>query len=262
MPQDTKETVILSQHSAVRMIHGFAREADYRLPAHIHSFFHFNLVLSGSVEVTTDAGTVTVSAGECFVMPPMVRHSLYSENGYRQIGVDLQKASDEYGIFPLAESAFQSHASVLFMPQLKEEYLLLPAENVPALQAFLLHSFAEKLIYKAVFMKKGRAPSEFKSRLLGYLNSCDKTPSTVLELQRALFISKTHLERLMHREFGMSALAFLNARRVADISAALVAENTPISVLAQRFGFCDAAHFTTFFKKHTGKTPTEFRKNA
>ncbi len=157
---------------------------------------------------------------------------------------------------------FQSHDSVLFMPELKEEYLLMPAEIVPAFQAFLLHSFAGKLIYKAVSMKKGHAPSEFKSRLLAYLNSCDKTPTTVLKLQKELFISKTHLERLMHREFGMSALAFLNARRVADISAALVAENTPISVLAQRFGFCDAAHFTTFFKKHTGKTPTEFRKNA
>lgn len=262
MPQETKEIMILSQHSAVKLVHGFERKAGYRLPVHSHSFFHFNLVLSGSVEVTTDADAFTVSAGECFVMPSKVRHSLYSENGYRQIGADLQKASDEYGIFPMAESAFQSHASVLFMPELKEEYLLMPTESIPALHSFLLHSFAEKLIYKAVSMKKGRAPSEFKNRLIAYLNRCDKTPSTVLELQKALFISKTHLERLMHREFGMSALAFLNARRVAEISAALVSETTPLGVLAQRFGFCDAAHFTTFFKKHTGKTPTEFRKNA
>jgi AraC-like DNA-binding protein len=60
----------------------------------------------------------------------------------------------------------------------------------------------------------------------------------------------------------MSAKAFISARINLEAKRLLAHTVLPVSVIAERLGFEEATHFSKFFKRNTGCTPTEFRLRA
>jgi YesN/AraC family two-component response regulator len=58
----------------------------------------------------------------------------------------------------------------------------------------------------------------------------------------------------------MSAQDFLTKTRIQTASDILLNTSSSIREIAQKLGFCDQSAFTQVFRKHTGITPTKFRK--
>jgi AraC family transcriptional activator of pobA len=75
-------------------------------------------------------------------------------------------------------------------------------------------------------------------------------------------LSAGQLSRLCREAIGMSALDVLNARIVHEAERELVYSNLGIKQIAGLLGFADEAYFGRFFRKQTGRTPTEFRDGA
>lgn len=71
--------------------------------------------------------------------------------------------------------------------------------------------------------------------------------------------------RTVYRVFettGQTVSAAVRIRRLARARRELTADDTPISVIARRWGFSDASHFARTFKGHYGCSPSEYRANA
>jgi len=68
------------------------------------------------------------------------------------------------------------------------------------------------------------------------------------------------LTRATTAAVGMSAKAFISARINLEAKRLLVHTDFPIGVIAEKLGFEEATHFSKFFKRETGCTPTEFRE--
>lgn len=81
------------------------------------------------------------------------------------------------------------------------------------------------------------------------------------ELCKEFNFSKTHLERLSKKEFGCSAIKYIEHLRFLNICSMLTNTNKMLSTIAEECGFCDSSHLSVFFKKHCGKTPAKFRKD-
>lgn len=75
-------------------------------------------------------------------------------------------------------------------------------------------------------------------------------------------MSAGQLSRICRDLMGMSALDVVNARVVQQAERELVYSTLGIQQIAETLGFADDAYFGRFFKKHTGRTPTEFRQAA
>ena len=75
-------------------------------------------------------------------------------------------------------------------------------------------------------------------------------------------LSAGQLSRLCRELLGMSALDVLNARIVHEAERELVYSNLAVKQIAALLGFADEAYFGRFFRKQTGRTPTEFRESA
>jgi len=58
---------------------------------------------------------------------------------------------------------------------------------------------------------------------------------------------------------GITAKAFIAARINLEAKRLLAHTDLPITAMAERLGFEETTHFTKFFKRETGCTPTEFR---
>lgn len=75
-----------------------------------------------------------------------------------------------------------------------------------------------------------------------------------------LHLSRNYLSSLFKKEVGCTFQTYLTRYRIKMAKEHMKIESIPISIVADKVGFNDLAHFSKTFKKHTGKSPTEYIK--
>ncbi len=73
-------------------------------------------------------------------------------------------------------------------------------------------------------------------------------------------VNKNTLNEAFNREFSMSCMSYLEKLRVDLAKRILQFEDEPVSSISQICGYSDTNYFSKAFKKHTGQSPSEFRK--
>jgi AraC family transcriptional activator of pobA len=77
-----------------------------------------------------------------------------------------------------------------------------------------------------------------------------------------LGLSTERLNRMVRAETGHNAQALLHARLAREACRRLVHVAAPVSRLAFELGFEDPAYFCRFFKRQTGLSPSDYRRQA
>ena len=77
---------------------------------------------------------------------------------------------------------------------------------------------------------------------------------------QALATSESRLDRVCRTLAGHSAFEVIQNRVLLEARRKLVHVGAPVSALAYELGFEDPAYFCRFFKRHTGRTPTDWRR--
>jgi len=77
---------------------------------------------------------------------------------------------------------------------------------------------------------------------------------------QALATSESRLDRICRAAAGCSAFEVVQNRVLLEARRRLVHVAAPVSALAYELGFEDPAYFCRFFKRHVGRTPTQWRR--
>src|SRR5215467_2310595 len=85
-------------------------------------------------------------------------------------------------------------------------------------------------------------------------------PITLEAAAAELDRSVPHLVRSFTRQFGVSPHAYVIGRRI-DAARRDLLRGAPPADVAAAAGFCDQAHFTRHFKRHTSMTPARFARS-
>ena len=72
-------------------------------------------------------------------------------------------------------------------------------------------------------------------------------------------LSRAHFFRLFESSIGVPPRVYLNVMRLERAVAAVVNDNANVAAIGTQLGFDVPAHFTRFFRNHTGVSPREFR---
>ena len=86
-------------------------------------------------------------------------------------------------------------------------------------------------------------------------------PVTLMDAARALHVSSGYLSTVFSREYGSSYTDFLIQQRIEKARILLAGGNEKLLEIAEKCGFNDQAYFTRTFKKVTGMSPNDYRKN-
>jgi AraC-like DNA-binding protein len=138
------------------------------------------------------------------------------------------------------------------------------------LTAFLSLAQREVSVGSVSFMKENSpeiitaipeldSASGFRAELEQYIRLNIKNSISIENAARALYLSRAQFTRTVRRETGMSFNEFLNVYRIEEAKVLLHNSEWTIVFIAESLGFSSADYFRTFFRKHTGKTPSEFR---
>jgi AraC-like DNA-binding protein len=84
-------------------------------------------------------------------------------------------------------------------------------------------------------------------------------PLDVDDLARAAGLSRAHFSRQFRRAFGESPHSYLLTRRLERAGAMLRNTDRSVADICIAVGLQSVGSFTSSFRRHFGKTPTEYR---
>lgn len=248
--------------------HVVVRGANFALAAHTERNFHIYLILDGILEVKIDSEKISLSKGQVFIIPPGIKHELYTEKGYFQIGFDVKDISDPYHIAEKLHEICRDQAIKLQISQFPEpDYLTVqmltdmsPVNRLKVINRMngLLVDIFESAEKKSNSERASMA--EFRKRFIEIAENCCNKQSSLEEICSKMNFSKTHLERLVKQEFQCSVMEYVNRLRFVRLCSQLTVTDKTLAQLAEENGFYDSAHLCVFFKKYSGVTPARYRK--
>lgn len=81
----------------------------------------------------------------------------------------------------------------------------------------------------------------------------------MLELAEIACVSKQHLIRLFRQNFNETPMQYVIRKKIERAELMLLTTAMSVKNVAYALGFNDHSYFIRLFKKHTGKTPAEYR---
>ncbi|WP_394749026.1 helix-turn-helix domain-containing protein [Spongiimicrobium salis] len=130
----------------------------------------------------------------------------------------------------------------------------------------MVSSQLKMFLIKAVRIKMGKQQQElsFKegmhAQLEGLIEMHFRHQGSPEFYAQSLGISMTSFNRFCKKYFQNSFITILNLKRVASAKNKLFLSNAPIKEISYQVGFNDPLYFSRVFKKHSGVSPKEFRK--
>lgn len=100
----------------------------------------------------------------------------------------------------------------------------------------------------------------FAEKVASYIRKYHTQPISSADICRHFCCSRSHLSLLFNRHMGKSIREYINELRMTDAEFLLLNSDLTVSEIAFSVGFSDSNYFSLLFKKHTGVSPTKYKK--
>lgn len=237
----------------------------------MHSHYEIYFLLSGTRYITTDEKTYAIPPKSLFVFPPFTPHK--TQGGiYTRININVSKE-----LLSLIEQDFlntcASRGALKLDPKYIDSLILILEEaekmNVKDAEEYL-YSSLKTILY--LLQKQTLTPIESSSsiktqaldttilKVLEYLNENYPKKITLDKLSSNFFVSKFYLCKQFNKELKISIMSYLLKLRISKAKELLISEDIALEKIAERCGFSSANYFSLMFKKETGISPLNYKK--
>lgn len=97
--------------------------------------------------------------------------------------------------------------------------------------------------------------------ILTFINENLENKITVSDLAREFYCSESYISHRFRQEVGQSVSEYILQRKIV-LAKMMIRQQKPIAQVAQEIGFSSQSHFSRAFRKVTGKTPLQWKKEA
>ena len=95
-----------------------------------------------------------------------------------------------------------------------------------------------------------------------YIDLHFKEPLSLEQLSNEAHMNKYYLSHAFKREYGVSPINYMIARRIDESKYLLAETDLSMSQIAQLLGFSSLSYFSQVFRKAHGASPMEFRQSS
>ncbi len=159
----------------------------------------------------------------------------------------LRKAAEEGGVHPIYIDSLSGSFARKIEQSVSEDEL-----------SSLMHKMFKDYCH-IVKKHSMRNYSPAVQKAIIYIDANLSGTLTLSSVAKAENLSAGYLSSLFSSEVGMTITDFIAKRRIRYASHLLRSTNLQIQTISQHCGIFDLQYFSKFFKKHTGKTPKEYR---
>lgn len=258
------------------------RKPDFSMAyEHMHKYYEFYYLHSGNCVFSVNNTLYPLNAGDAFLVAPDDCHFTRYEGTVpcerttvyfypEQISKELTEAMPEVkamlaksGKIVLVKEKQMIVASLL--ERMFTESSLSDAYSAPLLSTQLSELLLQlKRNGLWVYEKtKEKAPiGDDIEAVMEYINLNYHLPITLVEIAQKANLSPTYLSKKFRRITGVTFKEYLNYIRIRRASQALLTTDDSITQIAADCGFNGSNYFKDIFRKTTGFSPREFRKQS
>jgi AraC-like DNA-binding protein len=109
--------------------------------------------------------------------------------------------------------------------------------------------------------EEGLSPSQFR-RVLAYINERISRTVTLSDLAREAGLSPAYFSQRFKSSTGTSPHQYLMQLRICKAQKLLEESESAVIDIAAECGFQTQQHFARIFRRHTMRTPTEYRRHS
>lgn len=243
-------------------------EGDWQSIPHIHHFSELIYVVEGQGLFLLNGVESPITAGDLIIVSPNLEHTekSYSAHPMEYIvlgieGITFQKETD--GTKRLIYNyRREPDVAVLLNLLLREaqherDGSGLACQNL--LEVLLIHIFRMQKVLPAPFT--ATKMTKECGLIKRYLDSNFADPITLDQLAALAHMSKYYLVHAFTKYTGLSPISYLNAKRLETSRDLLSTTDYSIAQVASLVGFSSQSYFAQVFKKESGMTPAQYRKN-
>lgn len=224
--------------------------------SHKHPNWEIVLQLTGCATTTVNERTFQFNKGDIMVIPPNILHSGISDKPFTNIYIQLNNVDFE-DFFVVHDS----DSGVYYLMQVLHKVLCKQDNDYQPLANSLAASILQYI--KKYSAAKSKYPFIAKMQDIIYNNLDNPDFDLSAEIGKTGFCSD-YFRRCFKEDTGKTPLEYLTDMRLSQAKNLLVQENiggNSIADISLRCGFHDSFYFSSCFKKHTGMTPSQYRKN-
>lgn len=232
---------------------------DNDFGAHFHKNYELIYNLSGSITVNINEDSHQLEEGELLLISPYTIHSFSVKHG-SQIWIGVF-AEDYIKSFAkkhnrLQYSKFRCDKKI---EEFLKEYLFYPGQPELHILKGCLYIMCNECLKNASTAIK-TANSDFKGAVIDFVADNMFDDLTLAKAAAALGYEYHYFSTLFNRCFGMSFKDFVNILKFEYADELLSDTDKTIAQIAGECGFQSIRNFNRVFKKLSGKTPGEYRK--
>jgi AraC-like DNA-binding protein len=255
--------------------------SNYKPPFRKDFYFIALVTNAGETKITYDNTNVTKLNSFLVFQSPGLLYSFYRDHSAQGYLIYFKKDclsffkpdfEKEFPFFNILHTHFFKLNQVKFTefaPHFEEVFL--SYENSPDHQ----HRIASVKLFALIYKIKEftTAFNEWEQgfttpqqmlfqKFIQLINNYYIDKRTIEEYAQLLSVTPNHLSQSVKEASGKNALSFVNERIMNEAKSLIQFTQFDIAQIAYQLHFSDPANFGKFFKKHSGQTPLEFRKQA
>ncbi|MBO1307578.1 AraC family ligand binding domain-containing protein [Enterococcus sp. 669A] len=237
-------------------------------PNHFHDYYVIGLVEAGDRRLVVNQQEYTIEPGDLLTFNPYDKHSCEelaaSRLTYRCFNIQKEKmqqimreigAEEELPHFlaPVQKQASNSEAFINL-------HQLVMAEQNDHEKEALFYLLMEELLQNFTSMNRVTAPAAKQEveAVCRYLEEHYGEKITLDQLSEIAHLNKHSLVRNFTRYKGITPYRYLETLRI-DQAKKLLEQGESLLSAAQQTGFYDQSHFTNYFNRLIGLTPSQYQ---
>ena len=225
-----------------------------QLPPSEILFHDLTILLKGRLEYTIDGEPVTLSGGDMiFIKKGSIRARAESEPNVDYISFNFN--SNEEVELPLSIKKCVSGEVKLLIAAC--DGIVEKESDGEALCSPIFECIVT--LFKRRLIAKKFTPLTLK--IVKFLKENLGEKITLSDVGKITFFSPVYCDTVFKKETGKSVIDYLLDERISEAKKLLIEGALPLKQIAETVGIGDYNYFSRLFKKRTGYTPTEYRKN-
>jgi AraC family transcriptional regulator, transcriptional activator of pobA len=258
-----------------------SRLYQWEIDAHVHQgLYQIVWLASGMADVMLDEWRAQVEGPAAIVVPPGVVHGfrfapdtdgrvltlsarLLVEGEFEDIGNAFRQLFLAPGVLHFSPDDGEASRLHVQLAELSAEFALPGAADAPVLR-WLARAVVWRLARASEQGQReggqARAHQALFTRFLLLVEQHFLAHWPMERYASRLGLSTQRLNRLVRAERGCTALELVHERLTREACRRLVYVAAPAASLALELGFEDPAYFSRFFKRRTGRSPQQWRR--
>lgn len=238
---------------------------NYEMKRESPSFYVFEYVIEGSGTVKIDDKIFHPTAGDVYILPKGTKQHYYTskETPFKKIWMNIGGDLCEQ-LIQIYHLSGKYHFKNINLYNLFEKFLTICKNRDNDIEKLFNRCsliFMQIIHSLSAYNKADVRVNEFVLQAKNYCNNHIYDKISVETVAKHVGLSPSQLNRLFKKEYNSTVYAYILNIKIKTAKSLLIEKYLDVKEIAFLLNFSDEHYFTNIFKKKTGYTPTEWRKN-